>query len=78
MLDAITRDLRIELAWYASEALSSGPLRAHVLCGSVRDSHLCLYWFDRVGIVQSKLVNFVKNLDCLVAELDSSRLCGVK
>lgn len=57
-----------QLGVYATEVFSSGPLRSHMICGSVQKGHMSLWWFDRAGIIRTKLVDLTQSegLECLI------------
>ncbi|KAF9514953.1 hypothetical protein BS47DRAFT_830691 [Hydnum rufescens UP504] len=52
----------LQLAAYALESFIHGPYRSHVVHGTIQESTLELWYYDRVGTMRSSGVDFSKNL----------------
>lgn len=61
-------DIGVQLGVYVTEAFSSGPLRSHMICGSIQQGHMALWWFDRAGVVRTNLIDIQAQagLKCLI------------
>lgn len=69
--DGDAESVNLQLASYALESFAHGPYRIYVVRVTVLGSTLCLWYYDRVGVVKSQSVNFRRKAPALVQFLMS-------